>query len=156
MIQDRTNNEKLHGNKMTIHLRTTPSLRKKRMTKQQRKLLHDVNKERHRNGESPLESLRTPKLDKKNFRSGNSLPDYTWNPRGTSTAHIPSKIHDMPADAYSTGRNTVMDKVQRGEITGKDAEEVIRKSKCLAPAYNKGAVQYIGDADAAKDAGKKV
>jgi hypothetical protein len=95
------------------------------MTKQQRKLLHDVNKERHRNGESPLESLRTPKLDKKNFRSGNSLPDYTWNPRGTSTAHIPSKIHDMPADAYSTGRNTVMDKVQRGEITGKDASILV-------------------------------
>jgi hypothetical protein len=49
----------------------------------------------------------------------------------------------------------MMDKVQRGEITGKDAEEIERKSKCLAPAYNKGAVQYIGDAEAARDAGKK-
>lgn len=142
---------------MTIHLLTTPSLRKKkRMTKQQRELLAEVNAERAKNGEKPLTTLKTPKLDKKNFRSGNSLPNYSWNPRGASTAHIRSLIHDAPADAHSTGRNTVMDKVQRGEITGKDAEEVIRKSKCLAPAYNKGAVQYIGDSEAARDAGKKV
>lgn len=126
------------------------------MTKAQRKLLHEVNAERRKNGEAPLESLRTPKLDKTNLRSMNSLPDYGWNPRGASTAHIPSLIHSAPADANAMSRNTVMDKVQRGEITGKDAEEVIRKSKCLAPAYNKGAVQYIGDAGAAKDAGKKV
>lgn len=49
-----------------------------------------------------------------------------------------------------------MEKVTTGEISGKDAEEVVRKSKCLAPAYNKGAVQYVGDSDAARDAGKKV
>jgi len=141
---------------MTIHLRTTPSLRNKRMTKSQRVLLEQVNEERRKRGEKPLTTLKTPKLDKKNFRSTNSLPNYSWNPRGASTAHIPSAIHNAPADAHSTGRNTVMDKVHRGEITGKDAEEVIRKSKCLAPAYNKGAVQYIGDEDSARDAGKKV
>lgn len=140
---------------MSIYLQSTPSLRKKRMTKGQRKLLEQVNKERRKNGEAPLTSLKTPKLDKENFKSTNKLPNYSWNPRGASTAHIPSRIHDAPADAHATGRNTVMDKVQRGEITGKDAEEVVRKSKCLAPAYNKGAVQYIGDAEAARDAGKK-
>ncbi len=140
---------------MSIYLQSTPSLRKKRMTKGQRKLLEKVNEERRKNGEKPLASLKTPKLDKENFQSTNKLPNYGWNPRGASTAHIPSKIHDAPADAHATGRNTVMDKVQRGEITGKDAEEVVRKSKCLAPAYNKGAVQYIGDEDAARDAGKK-
>jgi len=140
---------------MTIHLRTTPSLRKKRMTKGQRKLLEQVNEERRKSGEKPLTSLKTPKLDKENFKSTNKLPNYGWNPRGASTAHIPSKINTAPADAHSTGRNTMMDKVQRGEITGKDAEEIERKSKCLAPAYNKGAVQYIGDAEAARDAGKK-
>jgi hypothetical protein len=112
---------------MTIHLRTTPSLRGKRMTKGQRELLEQVNAERRKNGEKPLTTLKTPKLDKKNFRSTNSLPNYSWNPRGASTAHIPSRIHDAPADAHSTGRNTVMDKVHRGEITGKDADEVIRK-----------------------------
>ena len=144
---------------MSIYLQTTPSLRKKRMTKGQRKLLEQVNEERRKRGEAPLDSLKTPKLDKEKLSWGSSspsnLPNYSWNPRGASTAHIPSRIHDAPADAHATGRNTVMDKVQRGEITGKDAEEVVRKSKCLAPAYNKGAVQYIGDAEAARDAGKK-
>ena len=139
---------------MSIYLQSTPSLRKKRMTKKQRTLLHEVNVQRRKNGEPSLESLRTPKLDKRKLSE--KMPDYTWNPRGTGTAHIPSLIHSAPADANATSRNTVMDKVQRGEITGKDAEEVIRKSKCLAPAFNKGAVQYIGDASAAKDAGKKV
>jgi hypothetical protein len=147
------------GNNMTIHLRTTPSLRKKsRMTKKQRQLLAQVNEERRKNGEKPLTTLKTPKLDKQNFKSTNSLPNYGWNPRGAaaSTAHIPSKIHDAPSDANSTGRDTMMDKVRRGDITGAAADEIVRKSKCLAPAYNKGAVQYVGDADAARDAGKKV
>jgi len=141
---------------MSIYLQSTPSLRKKRMTKGQRKLLAEENENRRKRGEAPLETLKTPKLDKKNFQSGNKLPNYSWNPRGVSTAHIPSRIYDAPADANATGRNTVMDKVQRGEITGKDAEEVVRKSKCLAPAYNKGAVQYVGDSNAARDAGRKI
>jgi hypothetical protein len=39
---------------------------------------------------------------------------------------------------------------------GRKAEaEKIRKSKCTAPAYNKGAYQYITSRDMAKDAGKK-
>ena len=139
---------------MSIYLQSTPSLRKKRMTKGQRKLLAEENERRRRRGEKPLESLRTPKLDKSKLTG--TMPNYSWNPRGASTAHIPSKIHDAPADANATGRDTMMDKVTRGEITGKDAEEVVRKSKCLAPAYNKGAVQYVGDSDAARDAGKKV
>ena len=143
---------------MSIYLQTTPSLRKKRMTKGQRKLLAQENEYRRRNGEAPLEDLRTPALDKEKLSwsgNGSNMPNYGWNPRGASTAHIPSLINRAPADAHSTGRNTVMDKVQRGEITGKDAEEIVRKSKCLAPAYNKGAVQYIGSEDAARDAGKK-
>ena len=140
---------------MSIYLQSTPSLRKRRMTKGQRKLLEQVNEQRRKNGEAPLADLKTPKLDKKTFKSSNKLPNYGWNPRGASTAHIPSKIHDAPADANATTRDTMMDKVQRGEITGKEAKEIERKSKCLAPAYNKGAVQYIGSEDAAKDAGKK-
>lgn len=33
--------------------------------------------------------------------------------------------------------------------------EIERKAMCLAPAYNKGAVQFIGDLESARDAGKK-
>jgi hypothetical protein len=141
---------------MSIYLQTTPSLRKKRMTKKQRRLLAEENEKRIKRGDDPLESLKFPKLDKDKVRSVSNMPNYSWNPRGASTDHIPSKIHDAPADANATGRDTMMDKVERGEITGKDAEEVVRKSKCLAPAYNKGAVQYVSDSDAARDAGKKV
>ena len=140
---------------MSIYLQSTPSLRKKRMTKGQRKLLEEVNKERRKNGEAPLEDLKTPKLDKEKLSwggNGSNMANYGWNPRGASTAHIPSLKTDV---SDTPSRNTVMDKVMRGEITGKEAEEIIRKSKCLAPAYNKGAVQYIGDAEAARDAGKK-
>ena len=121
------------------------------MTKGQRKLLHEENERRRKRGEAPLESLKYEKLDKDKVRSASNMPDYTWNPRGASTAHIPSLKTDV---AHTASRDTVMEKVRRGEITGKDAEEIIRKSKCLAPAYNKGAVQYIGSEDAAKDAGK--
>ena len=137
---------------MTIYLRSTPSLRKKRPTKAQRKLLEEVNEERRKNGEPPLESLRTPKLDKSKIRG--KMPDYNWNPRNASTAHIPSLTSKVEPDA--TARESVMEKVKRGEIKGEEADEIIRKSKCLAPAYNKGAVQYIGDTEAARNAGKKV
>jgi hypothetical protein len=118
---------------MSIYLQTTPSLRKSRKN----------------------QSPKFLKLDKDKVRCASNMPNYNWNPRGVSTDHIPSKIHDAPADANATSRNTMMDKVNRGQITGKDAEEVVRKSKCLAPAYNKGAVQYISNNDAARDAGKK-
>lgn len=33
-------------------------------------------------------------------------------------------------------------------------KETSRKSKCIAPAYNKGAYQYIASVSDAKDAGK--
>lgn len=33
--------------------------------------------------------------------------------------------------------------------------EIERKASCLAPAYNNGAVQFIGDLQSARDAGKK-
>ena len=122
------------------------------MTKGQRKLLAEVNEERRKNGEPPLASLKTPKLDKDKARSKSNMPNYSWNPRGASTDHIPSHTTDV---AHTASRDTMMDKVARGEITGKEAEEIIRKSKCLAPAYNKGAAQYIGSEEAALDVGKK-
>lgn len=43
--------------------------------------------------------------------------------------------------------------IECGEYRAK--AEKVRKSKCVAPAYNKGAYQYITSRDMAKDAGKK-
>lgn len=34
------------------------------------------------------------------------------------------------------------------------AQESIRRKKCVAPAYNKGAYQYVGSKEAAKWVGK--
>ena len=138
---------------MTIYLQTTPSLRRKRTTKAQRRLLAEENERRRKRGEEPLSTLRTPKLDKDRVRSKDNMPDYTKNPRGVFVDHIPSVISTGRLDGMD--RNSVIEKVKRGEITGPEADEILRKSKCLAPAYNKGAVQYIGSADAARDAGKK-
>lgn len=34
------------------------------------------------------------------------------------------------------------------------SREILRKKSCVAPAYNKGAYQYVTDIDMAKDVGK--
>ena len=49
----------------------------------------------------------------------------------------------------------MVEKVRRGEIEEGAGREIIRRSKCLAPAYNKGAYQYIGTEEMAHDAGRK-
>jgi len=48
------------------------------------------------------------------------------------------------------GHRTCMD---CGEAAAVD--EAQRRKKCIAPAYNKGAYQYMGSASDARDAGKK-
>ena len=139
---------------MSIYLQTTPSLRKKRMTKASRKLLSEHNEERRKQGLAPLENLKFQKLVHDKVRSERNMPNYSYTPRHDATKNIPSSTSIGKQNA--TARRSIMEKVTTGEISGKDAEEVVRKSKCLAPAYNKGAVQYVGDSDAARDAGKKV
>jgi len=125
------------------------------MTRKSRELLEQENFRRRKEGQPLLESLKFEKLDKDSVRSASNMPNYTWSPRPDPSKLIPS-LSAQAVDPNAMARNSVMEKVQRGEIVGKDAEEILRKSKCLAPAYNKGAVQYVGDSDAARDAGKKV
>jgi len=136
---------------MTIYLQSTPSLRNKRTRKSSRKLLEEENKRRRELG-LPLASLKYEKLDRERVRSSSNAPKHR-TPRSDETKSIPSRNGNFGPNA--TARRSMMEKVATGEITGDAAEEIIRKSKCLAPAYNKGAVQYIGSEDAAKDAGKK-
>lgn len=135
---------------MTIYLQSTPSLRKKRIRNSSRKLLEEENKKRKALG-LPLATLRYEKLDREKARSTTNRSRVV--PRDDETRSIPS-LHG-PVDPNATARRSMMEKVKTGEITGEAAEEIVRKSKCLAPAYNKGAVQYIGSEDAAKDAGRK-
>jgi len=117
---------------MTFFLRTTPSLKKKRRKK----------------GGTGLVWEKLPK----DFKSSNKIPDYEI-PRPDSTRDIPSL--PMTFEPETMERNSIMEKVLRGEESQETSDEIIRKSKCLAPAYNKGALQYIGSEEAAKDAGKK-
>ena len=111
------------------HLKTTPSVRRKNRKKGGTGIVYK-------------------KLDK-NFKSSNKIPSYE-PPRADPTRDIPS--HPMsfgPAE-----RDSIMERVLRGDESEEVRKEVLRKSKCLAPAYNKGALQYVGSEDEAKDIGK--
>lgn len=126
-------------------------MRKKKIRKSSQKLIEEENKKRKALG-LPLASPKFEKLDKDKARTYGTKPKYKA-PRKDETRSIPSLKSTFGPNA--TARRSMMEKVKTGEVTGEAAEEIIRKSKCLAPAYNKGAVQYIGSEDAAKDAGRK-
>ncbi len=117
---------------MTFYLRTTPSLKKKNRKK----------------GGTGLVWEKLPK----DFKSSNKIPTYE-TPRDDPTRDIPSL--PMTFDPTTMQRDSIMEKVLRGEESQETSDEIIRKSKCLAPAYNKGAMQYISSEDQAKDVGKK-
>ena len=91
------------------------------------------------------------KLDRKTFRSGNKIPSYE-PPPGRETKHIPSLSTNV--DPEATARHSMMEHVLTGNESDETKAEIIRKSKCIAPAYNKGAVQYISSESAARDAGR--
>lgn len=91
------------------------------------------------------------KLDRENFKSGNKIPSYL-PPPGRETVEYPSRPMDFAPDA--TARRSIMEQVLNGNESEETKAEVIRKSKCIVPAYNKGAVQYISSEAAARDAGR--
>jgi len=56
---------------------------------------------------------------------------------------------EIPLERYKLGYRTC---IYCGEKTAKI--EIERKKLCVAPAYNKGAYQYIATVEQARDAGK--
>ena len=72
----------------------------------------------------------------------------SWAPKD----NIPSLIGNTKA---SLGKNSMVEKVTRGQITGDDADQIMSKSKRIGIAYNKGSYQYITDETDAKTIGKK-
>lgn len=122
------------------------------MTKQKRLLLDEYNKQRRELGMEPVDSLRTPKSEKTKFKTPRPCYDHSWRRPG-STHKIPS--HQGPVDSGGTARHSIMESVLRGQESPEVAAEIIRKSKCLAPAYSKGAYQFVGSKDQAQDAGRK-
>ena len=117
---------------MTFHLRTTPSTKQKNRKKGTR--------------------IYYEKLDKTKFESSNKIPSYEL-PREDPTQDLPSLPMNVEPD--STARKSIMETALHGDETQETKDEIIRKSKCLAPAFNKGALQYIGSEEEAKDIGRK-
>jgi hypothetical protein len=56
---------------------------------------------------------------------------------------------DYPIKRKHLGYNTCL---ECGDIEA--TKEILRKSKCIAPAYNKGAYMYVTSKSMAHDAGK--
>lgn len=66
-----------------------------------------------------------------------------------STRNIPS----VDSGRHNTVKTSIMN--DRFKESPGVRAEIERKSSCLAPAYSKGAYQFISDADSAKCAGRK-
>ena len=66
----------------------------------------------------------------------------------------------IPSHSTSTqflpSRNSVMDAAQLAKESPEVREAIIAKSKRLAPAYNKGAVQYVTDGADIETLGRKI
>ncbi len=87
----------------------------------------------------------------RSLREESQIPklDYSWR-RGAETMAIPS----LGGNGACTSRS-IMDPVALQQESEATRAEIIAKSKRLAPAYNKGAVQYISDETDAKTIGRK-
>jgi hypothetical protein len=75
--------------------------------------------------------------------------------RASDTSHIPSKIDSFLAE--NAPQNAVPVKYD-GELAVREAvaqEEIARKAKCVAPAFNKGNYTYIASEEQAKWVGRK-
>lgn len=81
-------------------------------------------------------------------RLGKPKPLSTWD----------AKKPPAPSESmtYTAGVNSIWEKIRKGEEKPETVEAIIAKSKRIAPAYSKGALQYLGDdPDVIRNAGKK-
>lgn len=81
-----------------------------------------------------------------------SLSNTFGRPVWANSEVIPSVIGK---GRTNMSRNSVVEKVARGEITGADADAVIAKSKRIGIAFSKGGYQYITEGTDLKTLGKK-
>ncbi len=59
-------------------------------------------------------------------------------------------------NVYTAGINSIWEKIRKGEEKPETIQAIVAKSKRIAPAYSKGAMQYLGDdPDVIRNAGKK-
>lgn len=73
-------------------------------------------------------------------------------PSWANNEYIPSVVSNSKTNM---SRNSMVEKVARGEITGDAAEAVMAKSKRIGIAFSKGGYQYITEGTDLKTLGKK-
>lgn len=81
-------------------------------------------------------------------RLGKPKPLSTWDAKP-----MPKPRETM---VYTAGVNNIWEKIRKGEEKPETIEAIKAKSRRIAPAYSKGALQYLGDdPDVIRNAGKK-
>jgi hypothetical protein len=81
-----------------------------------------------------------------------SLDNTFGRPVWANANNIPSLIGTSKTNM---SRNSMVEKVTRGEITGEAADQVMAKSKRIGIAFSKGGYQYITEDTDLKTLGKK-
>lgn len=85
-------------------------------------------------------------------QSHKTLSNTFGKPSWATKDDIPSVIGTSKT---TMSRNSMVEKVARGEITGEAADAVIAKSKRIGIAFSKGGYQYITEGTDLKTLGKK-
>lgn len=83
--------------------------------------------------------------------SVNQLPNYEIPADRNSHLNIPSAPLSPPVETDKKNTNLSPEMLEREKAA---QAEIERKKKCIAPAYNKGAYQYVGSEEQAKWVGK--
>lgn len=94
------------------------------------------------------------KLDKRKLRGVGVVFGLNRALRPGSDIALNIKSH-VTSTQFLPSRNSVMDAVQLAKEEPAVREAIIAKSKRLAPAYSKGAVQYITDDADVQSLGRK-
>lgn len=77
------------------------------------------------------------------------------NLSGTSTGRFTTPMESDANIPKGTVTGRILTDAEYAEREALAQQEILRKKSCVAPAYNKGAYQYIASEEQAKDAGKK-
>lgn len=95
------------------------------------------------------------KLDTRKLRGVDVVFGSTRALRPGSDVALSIQSH-VTSTQFLPSRNSVMDAAQLAKEAPEVRDAIIAKSKRLAPAYNKGAVQYVTDGADIETLGRKI
>jgi hypothetical protein len=124
-----------------------------------------------------LARAKAQKAERRKFQAQLADQDFKWGQPESRSTHSVCAIKQRKGDPQKLTLDINLEGVQTGRFSGaiqhdvnlpkgmseeeyaaREAaaqEEIEHKKTCIAPAYNKGAYQYIGSREMAEDAGKK-